>query len=95
MKPQKQVPDIHELADRHLWQIQPFRDFAWIFLLLLLFWLGYQMRAVTVPLLVAVLLAYLFAPMVSLLERRLKFLVRFPPLRFWGSVECRYSWWRC
>ena len=73
MKPQKQVPDIQELADRHLWQIQPFRDLAWICLLLLLFWLGYQMRAVTVPLLVALLLAYLFAPVVSLLERRLKF----------------------
>ena len=73
MKPQKQVSDIHELADRHLWQIQPFRDLAWICLLLLLFWLGYQMRAVTVPLLVALLLAYLFAPVVSLLERRLRF----------------------
>ena len=72
MKPQKQVPDIDQMADRHLWQIQPFRDFAWIFLLCLLFWLGYQMRAVTVPLLVALLLAYLFAPMVSMLERRLK-----------------------
>ena len=72
MKPQKQVPDIERTADRHLWQIQPIRDFAWIFLLCLLFWLGYQMRAVTVPLLVALLLAYLFAPIVSLLERRLK-----------------------
>ena len=72
MKPQKQVPDIDQIANRHLWQIQPIRDFAWIFLLCLLFWLGYQMRAVTVPLLVAVLLAYLFAPLVSFLERRLK-----------------------
>ena len=59
MKPQNQVPDIERTADRHLWQIQPIRDFAWIFILCLLFWLGYQMRAVTVPLLVALLLAAL------------------------------------
>ena len=73
MKSQKQVSDTYRTADRHLWQIQPIRDFAWIFLLLLLLWLGYEMRAITVPLLVAVLLAYLFAPVVSFLERRLKF----------------------
>ncbi|MEC7351490.1 MAG: AI-2E family transporter [Planctomycetota bacterium] len=73
MKSQKQVSDTPRAADRHLWQIQPIRDFAWIFLVLLFIWLGYEMRAITVPLLVAVLLAYLFAPVVSLLERRLRF----------------------
>lgn len=73
MKPQKHVSDIQNAADRHLWQIQPLRDLTWILILFLLFWLGYAMRDVTVPLLVAVLLTYLFAPVVSLLERRLHF----------------------
>ena len=73
MKPQKQVSDIPNAADRHLWQIQPLRDLTWILIVLLLFWLGYAMRDVTVPLLVAILLTYLFAPVVSLLERRLRF----------------------
>ncbi len=73
MKPQKQVSDIPNAADRHLWQIQPLRDLTWILILVLLFWLGYAMREVTVPLLVAILLTYLFAPVVSLLERRFRF----------------------
>ena len=73
MKPQKQVSDIPNAADRHLWQIQPLRDLTWILIVFLLFWLGYAMRDVTVPLLVAILLTYLFAPVVSLLERRLRF----------------------
>ena len=73
MKPQKQVSDIPNAADRHLWQIQPLRDLTWILILFLLFWLGYAMRDVTVPLLVALLLTYLFAPVVSLLERRFRF----------------------
>lgn len=73
MKPQKKVSDVSNAADRHLWQIQPLRDFTWILIVCLLFWLGYAMREVTVPLLVAILLTYLFAPVVSLLERRLRF----------------------
>ena len=73
MKPQKKVSDVSNAADRHLWQIQPLRDLTWILIVCLLFWLGYAMREVTVPLLVAILLTYLFAPVVSLLERRLRF----------------------
>jgi predicted PurR-regulated permease PerM len=73
MKPQNQVPDIPNAADRHLWQIQPFRDATWIFVVVLLAWLGYALRSVTVPLLVALLLAYLFEPLISLMERRLRF----------------------
>ncbi|MDG2029364.1 MAG: AI-2E family transporter [Phycisphaerales bacterium] len=73
MKPQKQVPDIPSVADRHLWQIQPIRDAAWIFVLVFVMWLGYAMRSVTVPLLVALLLAYLFEPLISMMQHRLKF----------------------
>ncbi len=73
MKPQKQVPDIPNVADRHLWQIQPIRDAAWIVVLIFVMWLGYAMRSVTVPLLVALLLAYLFEPLISMMQHRLKF----------------------
>ena len=51
MKQQKQISNIPDLADRHLWQIQPIRDAAWIVVLVFVVWLGYAMRSVTVPLL--------------------------------------------
>lgn len=54
---------------RHLWQIQPIRDilvFAAIFGVL---YLGYVLRTVTVPLLLALLLAYLLEPVVCRLEK--------------------------
>lgn len=54
---------------RHLWQIQPIRDilvFAAVFGVL---YLGYVLRTVTVPLLLALLLAYLLEPVVRRLER--------------------------
>jgi predicted PurR-regulated permease PerM len=73
MKPQKHVSSIPNAADRHLWQIQPIRDAAWIVVLIGIVWLGYAMRSVTVPLLVALLLAYLFEPVISVMQRRLGF----------------------
>jgi len=52
------------LSDRHLWQIQPVRDVAAIALLLWIVYLGSLASVVTVPLLLAVLLAYLFEPLI-------------------------------
>ena len=49
-------------ADLHLWQIRFIRDILIALVVFLLFWLGYAMRDVTVPLLVALLLAYLAEP---------------------------------
>ncbi len=54
----------------HLWQIQAVRDLLLAGVLALVVWLGYAMRAVTVPLLVALLLAYLFEPLVARLTAR-------------------------
>ena len=82
MKQQKQISNIPDLADRHLWQIQPIRDAAWIVVLVFVVWLGYAMRSVTVPLLVALLLAYLFEPLISMMQHRL----RFPRALAVGSV---------
>lgn len=54
----------------HLWEFQAVRDLVMIALAVGLFVLGYQMRAVTVPLLVALSLAYLIEPVVEWLCRK-------------------------
>ncbi|MCC6677048.1 MAG: AI-2E family transporter [Phycisphaerales bacterium] len=53
----------------HLWHIQPVRDALVVLLVLGIFQLGYVLRGVTVPLLLAVLLAYLFEPLVDRMTR--------------------------
>ncbi|MEM1331085.1 MAG: AI-2E family transporter [Planctomycetota bacterium] len=59
-----------EWARLHLWQIQPIRDILLIVLVLALLRLGQSISIVTVPLLLALLLAYLFEPVVSLLTKK-------------------------
>lgn len=56
--------------DRHLWQIQPVRDILAIFAVVGLFWLGSKLSIVTVPLLLAILFAYLLEPVIQWLMRR-------------------------
>lgn len=56
--------------DLHLWQIQPVRDILLVVGILLLIRLGYEISIVTVPLLLGLLLAYLFEPLVALLVKR-------------------------
>ncbi len=53
----------------HLWQIQGVRDVIFGLGVFAVFWLGYRLSAVTVPLLLGVLLAYLFEPLVRWLSR--------------------------
>lgn len=53
----------------HLWQIQGVRDVVFGLGILGIFWLGYKLSAVTVPLLLGLLLAYLFEPLVRWLSR--------------------------
>ncbi|MEM1071537.1 MAG: AI-2E family transporter [Planctomycetota bacterium] len=55
--------------DRHLWQIQPVRDVLAISGVIGLVWLGYKLSVVTVPLLLAITLAYLFEPVVKHLTK--------------------------
>lgn len=54
---------------RHLWQIQPIRDILLLAAVFGVLYLGYVLRTVTVPLLLALLLAYLLEPVVRRLER--------------------------
>lgn len=64
--------ELQPVSRMHIWQIQAVRDVLLIAALIALVWAGYAMRAVTVPLLIALLLAYLFEPLVSSLTRRLQ-----------------------
>ncbi len=53
----------------HLWQIQGVRDVLVLFIIFALIAVGYWLRDVTVPLLIALALAYLFEPLVQRLTR--------------------------
>ncbi|MGQ0627803.1 MAG: AI-2E family transporter [Phycisphaerales bacterium] len=54
-----------EWARMHLWQIQPVRDLLILVAILGILYLGKVLSLVTVPLLLALLLAYLFEPLVQ------------------------------
>lgn len=56
----------------HLWQIQGVRDVLVFLAVFGLLWVGQKTSVVTVPLLLAVLLAYLFEPVIVWTMRRLK-----------------------
>lgn len=62
--------DTRSLLDVHVWKIQAVRDVLLVVAVLAILRLGYQMSAITVPLLVALGLAYLFEPLISLLQHR-------------------------
>lgn len=59
----------------HIWQIQPLRDVLALIAILALIYLGYMLSLVTVPLLLALLLAYLVEPLMRKLMS-LKFISR-------------------
>lgn len=54
----------------HLWQIQPVRDIMLLAAVFGLLWLGYRLSIVTVPLLLALMFAYLFEPVVARVTRK-------------------------
>ena len=55
----------------HLWQMQPIRDVLLGLAVFAIFWLGQATSVVTVPLLLAILLAYLFEPVIQFAMSRL------------------------
>ncbi len=63
-------PQTKHPADRHLWQFQGVRDLLVLLCVLGVLWLGYKLSLVTVPMLLALLLAYLFEPLIAFLTRR-------------------------
>ena len=54
----------------HLWQIQPVRDVLVVLVVLGVLWLGQTIAIVTVPVLLAVLFAYLFEPVIAWMMRK-------------------------
>lgn len=66
----QQRDEVEHLAEMHIWQVQAFRDALFVAAIIGVFWVGYALRTVTVPLLVALLLAYLFEPVIQWLVRR-------------------------
>ena len=73
MAPQHEPrPDAARSAwpDRHLWQLRPIRDLFWIAAAVLLLWVGYLLRSIFTPVLIAWVLAYLFSPLIDVAERR-------------------------
>ncbi len=57
-------------ADRHLWEITPIRDLLLVGNVVFLLWFGYYLRGVFIPVLVALLLAYLFNPLIRQADMR-------------------------
>lgn len=57
-------------ADRHIWQLRPVRDLFWLALGLFVLWIGYVLRSIFTPVLIALALAYLFSPLIDYAERR-------------------------
>jgi predicted PurR-regulated permease PerM len=60
------------LSRLHIWQVQAFRDVLVIAVIVGVVWAGYALRFVTVPLLLAFLLAYLVEPLVRWMCRALR-----------------------
>lgn len=59
-------------TDRHLWDITPIRDLLWAGGAGFLLWFGYYLRGVFTPVLIALLLAYLFNPLIRHAEKQWK-----------------------
>ncbi|MDG2022393.1 MAG: AI-2E family transporter [Phycisphaerales bacterium] len=61
--------DETSFARLHVWEIQSVRDVMLVTTVLAILWLGYAMSAITIPLLVALALSYLFEPLIERLQR--------------------------
>ena len=49
----------------HLWEITAFQDVFWIGLAVVLIWFGYYLRSIFTPVLIGLVLAYIFNPVVN------------------------------
>lgn len=58
------------LADRHLWEIVPVSDILVVGAVLFLLWFGYVLRGVFTPILIGLVLAYLFNPVITASQMR-------------------------
>lgn len=70
-RPNDDRPSPSDWPRLHLWQIQPIRDVLVLLSIAGLVYVGYLASVVTVPLLLGLLLAYLFEPVVARLAKRI------------------------
>ena len=68
--PSLPVPPSPPIQGLHLWEIQGIRDILVLAGIVLIFFIGYWLRSVTIPLLLALTFAYLFEPLVEWVCRR-------------------------
>lgn len=70
--PDEPQPSETDWTRRHLWHIQPVRDLLLVGIVVALVWAGYALRYITIPLIVALGLAYLVEPLVRLISARFR-----------------------
>lgn len=71
--PEKQTarrPLLYQSADRHLWEIRPVRDLLIVLGAAFLLWSVYVLRAIFLPVFLALVLAHVFNPFVTLMEQK-------------------------
>lgn len=61
------------LVDRHLWQITVIRDLFWIGLFFFILWVGYSLQGIFTPVLIGLLFAYLFSPLITYAQEHWRF----------------------
>ena len=70
--PDEPQPSETDWTRRHLWHIQPVRDLLLVSIVVALVWAGYALRYITIPLIVALGLAYLVEPLVRWISTRFR-----------------------
>lgn len=70
--PDEPQPSEADWTRRHLWHIQPVRDLLLVGIVVSIVWAGYALRYITIPLIVALGLAYLVEPLVRWISARFR-----------------------
>jgi predicted PurR-regulated permease PerM len=70
--PDEPRPSELDWTRRHLWHIQPVRDLLLVGIVVAIVWAGYALRYITIPLIVALGLAYLVEPLVRWVSSRFR-----------------------
>ncbi|MBM4109843.1 MAG: AI-2E family transporter [Phycisphaerae bacterium] len=70
--PDEPLPSEVDWTRRHLWHIQPVRDLLLVGIVVAVVWAGYALRYITIPLIVALGLAYLVEPLVRWISTRFR-----------------------
>ena len=61
------------LVEKHLWQITAVRDLFWIGFFIFLLWAGYSLQGIFTPVLIGLLFAYLFSPLITYAQKYWRF----------------------